>query len=72
VVKKKRNPTDITLRNLRALKKRLAVIEHRVGCIEEFIEEFELTEVFSPRDILSPREPPIRLRGGNKKSNLGA
>jgi hypothetical protein len=58
--KKKRNPADLTLRNLRALKKRLAELERRVERLEVFLEEFELVPgragVFSPRDFLPPGE----------------
>lgn len=33
---KKRNPTDATLRNVRALKKRVAVLEHTVMLLERY------------------------------------
>lgn len=59
---KKRNPQDLTLRNLRALKKRLALLEDQIGDLSTTVQAMQrsLGELKTQiaADRVSPYPPP--------------
>ena len=48
-VKKKRNPQDATLRNVRATAKRLAALTARMTALEEYVKHLFPPDVWTPR-----------------------